>query len=577
MALSLALAALLAAGSSHAEVKNPNTFVHLSASDANSLDPAWSGERTSFFIIQNLYETLFTYDGGSLEKMVPLVAEKVPTRENGLVSQDGLTYTIPIRSGIRFHDGTSLTAEDARYSLMRCALMDAGVGELLLEPLAGYRSTFGPDGRLRPGAYRDLDRAVRVEGANLVLRLPQPFPALPSVLARWSVIVSKRWAAAHGDWDGGEASWASYSHPKKEDSPFHSRENGSGPFRLERWDRAGQQVVLARSEGYWRKPAALKRVIVRAVPEFATRKLMLEAGDADAIAADRALLSQLRDLPGVQVLDDLPSTDLRAVMHFCLRVSTAGNPYIGSGRLDGEGIPPGFFADRDVRLGFAYAFDYEGFRRDVYRGRAEQARGFIPKGMPGYDPALPLYALDLGKAEAQWKKALGGEVWRKGFRLPLAYMAGSADHQAACQLLKRNLEALNPRFRVDVRALDVPALMDGLESGRLPFHVRRDGAPFLDPHAYALQFMLTDRTNSCRYSDADTDRLTYAALHELDPRRREELYHRLLGREHEEAPDVVLFTVPDVRVQRSWVKGYRHNPMLAGGCEFYGLSKSDAP
>ena len=152
--------------------------------------------------------------------------------------------------------------------------------------------------------------------------------------------------------------------------------------------------MLERWDGYWRGPARLKMVVFRAISEFGTRKLMLAAGDADAIVADATAGSQLRGLPGVEFIEGLPHISVQ-LMRFCAKINPVRNPYVGSGLLDGEGVPPDFFADRDVRLGFAHAFDYEGFLRDVYQGQAKRMRGFIPEGVLGHDPALPLREFDL--------------------------------------------------------------------------------------------------------------------------------------------------------------------------------------
>ena len=116
--------------------KNPDTFVHINAGDVRGLEPAWgSAGPESKFVVSNVYDPLIAYDRQSLRKYVPRVAEKVPTVENGLASGDGLTYRFPIRSGIRFHDGSQLTPEDVRYSLLRMMIMDAGIGDMLLAPL----------------------------------------------------------------------------------------------------------------------------------------------------------------------------------------------------------------------------------------------------------------------------------------------------------------------------------------------------------------------------------------------------------------------------------------------------------
>ena len=67
--------------------------------------------------------------------------------------------------------------------------------------------------------------------------------------------------------------------------------------------------------------------------------------------------------------------------------------------------------------------------------------------------SLSSWALVLAnhRAAENLRKGFGGEVWDKGFRFTLTYMEGRADRALACQILKRNIEALNPKFRVDVR------------------------------------------------------------------------------------------------------------------------------
>ena len=79
-------------------IKNPGTVVELQFTDVTTLDPAtsydiYSGEP----IWPNVYETLIMYAGGNLSRFVPVLATQVPSLGNGLISQDGLVYTFPIR------------------------------------------------------------------------------------------------------------------------------------------------------------------------------------------------------------------------------------------------------------------------------------------------------------------------------------------------------------------------------------------------------------------------------------------------------------------------------------------------
>src|SRR5665213_3298747 len=131
------LAALLLgllSAAADAAVKNPDTYTYLTISDADSMDPAWSYDNASDLIILNVYEPLVMFDKTSTEKLIPILSTKVPSKENGLISADGRTYTFPIRKGVKFHDGAPMTPEDVKYSILRFMLMDraAGPSSLLL-------------------------------------------------------------------------------------------------------------------------------------------------------------------------------------------------------------------------------------------------------------------------------------------------------------------------------------------------------------------------------------------------------------------------------------------------------------
>ncbi len=561
-------------------VKNPDTYTYVTISDSDSLDPAWAYDTASALIILNVYEPLFQFEGTSTSKLVPLIAAKVPTRGNGLISPDGRTYRIPIRKGIKFQDGEPLTPEDARYSLLRFLLQDraGGPSSLLLEPLTGYTSTRDSKGVLRPGVWRDVNRAVSVDGDDLILRLPRPYAPILTILASWSPIVSKGWAVKNGDWDGTEATWEKFNNPSKQASPFFERANGTGPFALDRWDRRTKEFILVRNDHYWRKPARLKTVVVKGVNEFGTRKLMLQAGDADAIYADRPLLSQLQGLPGVQIIDDLPTMEMNPVVFFTFKVNPVGNSFIGSGRLDGNGIPPDFFDDPDVRKGFAYAFDYKGFISDVMRGKGTQATGCIPKGLPGHNPRQPVYRLDLKKAAEHFKKAWGGKVWQQGFQFTIAFNSGNLPRQTICQILKRNVESLNPKFKVDVRSVEWPTFLDAYQASKMPIFVMGWSADYPDPHDFAFPLLDSkgDYPLTQHFSNPEVDRLVEAGETATNPAERRRIYARLQKLEHDLVPHLVIADTVLYRTQRSWVKGWYDNPIFPDspyGGYFYPLWK----
>ena len=581
--MSFLLAALLLvnfSASARAAAKNPDTYTYLTISDADSMDPAWAYDTASDLIILNVYEPLVMFDKASTEKLIPVLSTQVPSKENGLISSDGRTYAFPIRKGVKFHDGTAMTVEDVKYSIQRFMLLDraAGPSSLLLQPLIGRSSTRDERENILPGVWEDVDRAVSVQGDKLILRLPRPYAPILSILASWAPVVSKAWAIKHGDWDGTEASWKKYNNPSKETSPFFEKGNGTGPFMLDRWDRKTKEFILTRNDRYWRAPAKLKTVVVKGVNEFGTRKLMLLAGDADAIYADRPLLSQVQNLPGIKIFDDQPTVQMDPIVFFTFKINTAGNPFTGSGRLDGDGIPPDFFADKDVRKGFAYAFDYKGFIADVWRGKGSQAHGAIPKSLPGYNPRQPTYAFDLKKAAEYFRKAQGGKLWDTGFHFTIAFNSGNVPRQTVCQIIKRNVEGLNPKFKIDVRSIEWPTFLDAQNASKLPLFILGWNADYPDAHNFAFPILHSKGNYPLiqKFKNPEFDRLVEEGESETNGAKRKSIYAKLQALEFEEVPNLVIVDTVLYRTQRDWVKGWYDNPIFPDapyGSYFYPLSK----
>lgn len=571
-----ALLAVAARAGAVAQVRNPDTFTLAEVGEVTSLDPVYPYDNSSQGLILNVYDTLIGFDGAALDRFVPLLCEKVPSVQNKLISRDGLTYRFPIRKGVRFHDGSPMTPEDVRYSLMRFMLVDrvGGPSALLLEPILGVNSTRDSSGTIRID-FKDVEKAVRVEGGDVVVRLPKPFAPFLSVIARWSYVMPRSWAAAHGEWDGSGTTWRAYNNPDKERSHFFANMNGTGPFKLERWDRTAKYVLLARNDGYWRKPPALKRVLVKTVPEFSTRRLMLQAGDADLIETPRPLLSQLHDMPQVKIVDNLPRLMTDPAIFFTFNINSFANPDIGSGKLDGDGIPPDFFSDPDVRKGFSYAFDYDALLRDTFKNTAQRAKGPIPPGMPGYDPRQPFYTYDLKKAELHLRKAWDTKLWERGFKFTLTYNVGSENRESACLILKKNIERLNPKFRVDIRGVEWASYLDKAQKRLMPIFSRGWTADYPDAHNFVYAFYHSNgRYPSAQgYYNVEMDQLIEKAVREVDPHRRAALYKRLLKLGFEEAPVILTVHPQGVYAMRQWVREFSDNAVYLG-IYFYPLRKA---
>jgi peptide/nickel transport system substrate-binding protein len=559
-------------------VKNPDTFVTLRFGSPESLDPAYQYDNASYEVVwPNVYETLITYAGSVTSNFVPRLATEVPSLANGLISKDGLTYTFPIRQGVHFHDGTVMTPDDVRYSTLRFMLQDrdGGPAWLLLSPLVGKDATKEKDQFVV--TYQDAADAVTVQGNNVVFHLKKPFAPFLSIVAAWTFVMPRAWAAAHGDWDGSPGTWKKFNNPKLQDRFAFDHMNGTGPFKLQEWDRQAKQAILVRHDAYWRKPAQLARVVIRTVEEFATRRLQLQQGDADLIEVNRPEQSQVQGLDGVTVRDGLPDLYISAV-HFNQQINPEANPDIGSGKLDGNGIPPDFFSDVHVRRAFSYAFDYKTYLRDAWRGKGIQPNGPMVQGLLGYTPSppAPQYTYNRDKAIAEFKEAWGGKVWDAGFKFTTEYNTGNSARQIGAQIIKDSVESLNPKFKIDVRNLAWPSFLQFIQppSKKGTMFQLAWGADYPDPQDFAQPFLASagNFPINIGYKNSEADRLVTQAGTTADPAQRTALYRQLTNIAYNDAPYIFQVQRQQFKVMRSWVHGWYWNAIY-GGEDYYPLSK----
>ncbi|UPT72886.1 MAG: ABC transporter substrate-binding protein [Elusimicrobiota bacterium] len=562
----LALAVLLALTALPARAStDPLTLDYDLAADVDTLDPHWGYDAVSLFVVDQVYETLIDFQGESLDSYEPRLATVVPSLQNGFLSKDGLTYAFPLRSGVKFHDGTVMTAEDVKYSLMRFLLLDrdGGPSGLLSEAFLGVRSAKD----LPPAeVFARADKAISIEGGALVLRLNKPFAPLLSILANFAHVVSRNAVINSGGWDGKAATWVSRRNPPKELSALFAKANGTGPFVLEAWDKAAHRVRLVRNENYWRKPSVLARVNLLTVSNSLERRKRLAAGESDVAFVERRYLDQFEGMTGVSVIDGLPALESQNVVLFNFGVNPAENPWIGSGKL-GDGVPPDFFTDLEIRKAFALSFDYAAFIKEGYRGKAIQSRGPITAVLFGYNAKLKPWPFSLAQAEAAFKRARNGEVWEKGFALAVAYTEGNSERRIACRLLKEGVEKVNPKFRVECRALPESKLLDEMRARKLPAFVYRWIMDYPDPHNSVEPFLHSKGyfANSLGFSNPRADQMIESAEFELDPAKRRFLYYELQAMSIYDAPAIFTADSYNVVVRRSKVLTWLYHPIQPFG------------
>lgn len=601
---------------SFAEIKNPDTIIFATPGGPESLDPHWAYDTASGEIIYQTYDNLINYKGESTSEFVPMLSTEVPSAENGLVKDDGFTYIFPIRKDVKFHNGDILTPEDVVYSFKRALIFDRTGGPvwMLCEPLLGawgiedvavealgvenYSDLFvdgDPRGELKSEhkeamtkVFTDkVDKTVEVDGDNVVFHLAQAYGPFLNILAHcgnWSSIVDKKWAMEQGAWDGQADTWWKHHDPENEKDPLYAVENGTGPFVVKKWVPE-EILIIERFDDYWQGPAKIKNVQFKYVTEYTTRKLMLQTGDADIAYIPVQYLSEVEKIAGVEVQKNLPTIS-NVVSMFPWTINAEGNSYIGSGKLDGEGIPPDFFSDIHVRKGFSYLFPYDIFITKVAKGMAIRNPGPIPKGVIGFtdDPEL-YYEFSPLKATEEFKLAWDGKLWEKGCKFNIFYNEGNDMHKAASDMLSQYARTLNPKFNLDPIGLQGPTFLKAFFAEKLPISTIGWLADYPDPHNWAPVYMGSNGDYSSFFGEAyrefareNVDPLLEQGLKETDKVKRAEIYKELTKIAHDQAISIYAYQPRGNHVQRTWIKGWYYNPIMPGepaGADFYSLTKNE--
>lgn len=619
--------------------KDPTTLVNAVFGEPETLDPALAYETAGGEIIQNVYDKLITYDREKPTTFVPELASEMPT-----ISADGKVYTFKIRSGVKFHNGNDLTPSDVAYTFQRGVLQGGTASPqwLMTEPFFGVgiddiSLLVDPEGNLYDDqeAMKAADPAKLKEACEKVMAaivaddaagtvtftLAQPWGPFVATLANsWGVAMDQQWVVENGGWDGSCDTWQNFYGITSDADPFTDKANGTGPFKLESWTK-GEQIVLARNDSYWRTepaweggptgPAALERVIIKKVDEWGTRFAMLQAGDADLAVVNRTDIAQIDPLVGetcdynnetndfsacVPASDQPfrlykgfpPVTRTDAFMTFNIATSEESpNALLGSGKLDGNGIPADFFSDVHIRRAFNYCFDWDTYINDALAGEAVQSVGILLPGMPGYDANGPKYSFDADKCAEEFKLAdldkdgiaagedPEGDVWTTGFRMQVAYNIGNTVRQTIAEILAGNIAAVNEKFSIEIIGLPWPTFLKQQRASALPMFFSGWVEDIHDPHNWFQPYIIGTYGRRQKLPDelkAQFSDLINKGVAETDPAKRAEIYTQVNQLAYDQTPQIILALATGRHYEQRWVNGFYYNP-IAPGYYYYQLSK----
>jgi peptide/nickel transport system substrate-binding protein len=588
---------------------DPTTYVGMQFGDIDTLDPALAYDTASGEVVDSVYDRLINYNYKDPTTFVPMLALEVPSLENGLISEDGLTYTFNIRPGVTFHNGAELTPSDVAYTFQRGLLQSDPNGPqwLFLEPILGY--TCGdvteeiadceyagdPAALLENATPEELmatcekvKAAVVADDAagTVTFNNTLPWgPFLATMAGTWGNVYDQDWAIEQGSWDGTCETWQNYYAPGAENTPLGSVANGTGPFMLDYWT-PGEEWSLVRNDNYWATepawegaptgPAALERVLMQLVDEWGTRFASLQAGDAAWVSVPTENESQVmpfvaevcdpvseectptgNDGAFLRMWDPLASVSRTDVfLNFDVGPDS---PYIGSGQLDGNGIPPNFFSDLAVRKAMNTCFNYDVYISDAQNGRGFRNNGPIIKDMLGYNEDGPMYTYDPEACAAYLEEAWDGQLPETGFRFQIAFNTGNTARQTAGQIFQAELGAINSLYQVEIVGLPWPTFLRSFRAAQLPVAISGWVEDIHDPHNWAQPFTVgtyAGRQNMPEDLKADFQEYVNAGVASSDPAVREQVYFDMQQFFYDNAPQVTLSQQTGFRVEQEWVDGY---------------------
>lgn len=624
--------------------KDPTTLVNVVFGEAETLDPALDYETAGGEIISNVYDTLITYQREKPTTFVPMLATEVPSVENGGITNDGKTYTFKIRTGVKFHNGDDMKPSDVAYTFQRGVLQGGSASPqwLMVEPFFGIglsditelvddtgALTDDPENlkkadpaKLKAACEKAQAAIVADDAAGTVtFNLAQSWgPFIPTLANFWGGVTDKKWMVENGAWDGSCDTWQNFYGVTSENDPFNDKMNGTGPYMFDHWTK-GQEIVLVKNPNYWvttplfeggkTGPAAIERVVIKKVDEWGTRFAMLQAGDADFASVNRTDVAQIDPMVGELCTFNLDKNDYDACaaqsdqpfrlykgapavsrtdafMTFKIATSAESpNPLLGSGKLDGNGIPPDFFSDVHIRRAFNYCFDWGTYINDALAGEAFQSVGVELPGMPGYDPNGPKYSYDPAKCEEEFKAAdlnhngvpagsdPEGDVWTTGFRMQVAYNTGNTVRQTIAEILASNIAAVNNKFSIEIIGLPWPTFLRNQRAKSLPIFFSGWIEDIHDPHNWFQPYILGTyggRQNLPDDVKAELKTLINAGVAESDPAKRAVIYTQLNQKIFDLAPQIIMAVATGRHYEQRWVDGYYTNP-ISPGFYYYQLSK----
>jgi peptide/nickel transport system substrate-binding protein len=440
--------------------------------------------------------------------------ETVPVPGPGLaekwsIGEDKLTWTLNLRKGVKFHDGTDFNAEAVIFNLDRIINKDFEFFDQNL-----YSTNRGTVQEVE--SYRALDPST----IEIKTTIPQAFmPANFAYITIASPTAIKRW----GNQD------------------YRDHAVGTGPFKVDKYID-GQVMELVPNQEYWGTKPKLDRVILKPMPDPATRLAALQAGQIHWAEVPPPDSKRQLEAEGYNVV-------LKQYPHAIIfPLNVLEKP----------------FNDPKVREALQYAIDRDGMCKSLLNGLCTPASQLMYKGHPWYnEQAGDKYTYDPAKA----KQLLTEAGYPNGFKATFPYTTGGSGNMwpgPMMELLQRNFKDVG--VDLEIVPMEWNTLLTAYRAGFADKDQRaKYQGMWFSPATNAPTSLLSYASsrippagccNAAAYSNPEFDRLILAAQSEFDTAKQDALLSQAMGVMANDSP--VLFLVHDLnfRVLSPKVRGF---------------------
>ena len=441
------------------------------------IDPAVGSDYVSSTALCNLYDTLvFPTNDGSVK---PWLAK------SWVISADGLTYTFELVPGVKFHNGDELTADDVVFSLQRIQTIGEGYGYLFTS---------------------SVKEAKAVDASHVQFTLKQAFGPFLGALVRLYILNKNQVMANllpgnYGEFKDYGKGW------------LVTNDAGSGPYKVKEM-KTEEYLLMEKFDDYWAgwdNKNAPQYVKETGTTEPITVRTLMSRGELE-------ITDQWQTNENLTAIAALPNTEVASFFE-----GSVLNVMLNTKKAPTDDI--------HFRKALAYCVDYQQIIETVFPGSRSSTA--IPSSLPGYDPTLTPYTLDLTKAEAELKQSkYYGNLDKYPFEL--AWVSEVPDEEKIALMVQSNAAKIG--ITVNVTKVPWLSLIDLLAKPNTTPNV---SVIFVSAHYAEAGSLLESRYSSSStgtweqgewLQDPEIDALVKDALATIDQQKRFQKYYTIQER-----------------------------------------------